>query len=110
MKYPDEKRMWKIYALVDPLDCNVRYIGMSKNAKRRLRQHLHMLDKNERKNAWIDNLRGWGLVPELRIIETIDNLTLAKEREQYWIRHYSQGGLLTNLPNAIERRRERAEA
>lgn len=104
--FPESPCKWEIYTLVDPLDANVRYVGMSKHAKKRLRQHLRMLDGNKHKNAWIDNLHGWGFEPELHIIETVDDLTLAREREQFWINHYKgiYGELLTNLPTIVERR------
>ena len=31
---------YQIYALIDPRDSTVRYVGMSRNAQRRLFQHL----------------------------------------------------------------------
>jgi hypothetical protein len=99
------KPKWEVYFLVDPLDSQVRYVGMSKNAKKRFKQHLRLLDQNKRKNAWIDNLLGWGLLPELHIIEVLHDLTTAREREAYWISHYGWE-LLTNLPNITEQRKK----
>jgi predicted GIY-YIG superfamily endonuclease len=110
MKYPENERIskWEIYALVDPLDGNTKYIGMSKNAKRRFKQHLRLLDGNKCKNTWIDYLRGYGFLPELRIIEVVHDIITAKERETYWIQHY--GECLTNLPNIVEQRRKEVSA
>jgi DNA-binding XRE family transcriptional regulator len=81
---------YQIYALIDPRDNTTRYVGMSRNAQRRLFQHLLGDRGNEQKNTWLLELLKEGIYPILRILETIDAeeveaYAIACEREQYWI-------------------------
>jgi DNA-binding XRE family transcriptional regulator len=81
---------YQIYALIDPRDYTTRYVGMSRNAQRRLFQHLLGDQGNEQKNNWLLELLEEGVYPILRILETIDAeeadaYAIACEREQYWI-------------------------
>jgi DNA-binding transcriptional regulator YiaG len=81
---------YQIYALIDPRDNTTRYVGMSRNAQRRLFQHLLGDQGNEQKNNWLLELLEGGIYPILRILETIDMegvdaYAIACEREQYWI-------------------------
>lgn len=99
----EEKRLadrssYDIYALIDPRDDAVRYVGISANVKRRYKQHAFHHSKNTKKDAWTQELRDQGLQPLLSIIETVCGSVYASQREQYWIRHYlQQGAALTNL-------------
>jgi DNA-binding transcriptional regulator YiaG len=81
---------YQIYALIDPRYNTTRYVGMSRNAQRRLFQHLLGDQGNEQKNNWLLELLEEGVYPILRILETIDAeeadaYAIACEREQYWI-------------------------
>ena len=54
-----------IYALCDPRDGAVRYVGKSCAPKQRLRRHLADLDATTRKRRWINSLITAGLEPKL---------------------------------------------
>lgn len=57
----------EIYALIDPRDGVVRYIGKAICAERRLKQHLRETRRDYPVYRWIRHLLGLGLVPQLRI-------------------------------------------
>jgi hypothetical protein len=84
-----------IYALIDPPDDTVRYVGVTKNAYFRLAQHMHS-STNGDKTVWINELKQQGLSPEMEILETIDNVPnidlVAQGRELYWIQHFLEVG------------------
>lgn len=64
-------RMVTIYALVDPRNDVVRYVGQTKDPKARLRQHLCKA-VNARVGAWLAELAALGLEPrfdELRVVD-----------------------------------------
>jgi predicted GIY-YIG superfamily endonuclease len=62
----------QIYALIDPRDGALRYIGVSNNVNRRLAQHCRDTSKHTPKGRWLAELQQQGLTPELEIIETIE--------------------------------------
>jgi DNA-binding XRE family transcriptional regulator len=107
---------YQIYALLDPRDSTIRYVGMSRNAQRRLFQHLLGDSRNEEKNGWIRELLDGGFYPTLYILEEVesqradvDAYSLACERERYWINAYLQSGapLLNDRWNDRHSRRPR---
>jgi DNA-binding XRE family transcriptional regulator len=107
---------YQIYALIDPRDSTVHYVAMSRNAQRRLFQHLLGDSRNEDKNGWIRELLDGGLYPTLHILEEIearredvDAYSLACERERHWINAYLQSGatLLNDRGNVHHSRRPR---
>ncbi|MFH1573715.1 MAG: GIY-YIG nuclease family protein, partial [Acidobacteriota bacterium] len=63
-----------IYALVDPRDGEIRYVGKADNPKKRCAQHVreaqHKSDSTEKLN-WLRELAEKGLKPEVRVLETI---------------------------------------
>src|SRR5438105_12855783 len=82
-------QMRYIYALIDPRDDEIHYVGVTKNVYTRLEQHTRYTSGTEGKRAWIEDLEQQGLAPELEILETIeaspDIDLIAQEREKYWI-------------------------
>ena len=94
----DDTAGYDIYALIDPRNGAIRYIGMSFDADERFKQHLNCEGNNERKNAWIQGLKNRGLLPVLAIVEVVEGRLRTLEREQYWIQFYAeQGADLINL-------------
>lgn len=78
-----------IYALCDPRDDRVRYIGKTDNPDRRYKAHLIEKSRTYRTN-WIKSLAALGLKPKLKIIEIVSfqSTTEWEARERYWIAYY----------------------
>lgn len=79
--------MYTIYALADPRDCVVRYVGMSAHVRQRLAHHLACTGVNKRKDEWICELLADNKSPVLYEIEQVEGTLQARAREQYWIRY-----------------------
>jgi predicted GIY-YIG superfamily endonuclease len=93
-----------IYALRDPRDDSVRYVGRTKNLKGRLQQHLYNKSDGSFVHArreWIQEVRSVGLRPVMEVVETLRapvDEALISERERRWIFHFfQQGASLTNV-------------
>lgn len=84
-----------IYALIDPRTNEVRYIGKASDIAVRLRRH-----KTEKGNThkcyWLRQLREQGYVPQLQVLEEVEDSNWA-EREIWWIKYYRDNG--ANLTN-----------
>src|SRR5260370_37536543 len=80
---------YTIYALIDPREDTIRYVGMSKDAQFRLFQHLHRTAGGESKEArhWINELQQSNFTHILNILETIertdDAYSVSCKVEQY---------------------------
>lgn len=58
-----------VYALIDPRTEEVRYIGSSVNIETRYRTHINGGDSGRKAiNHWIEELKGAGLVPLVKIL------------------------------------------
>ena len=94
------KSLTYIYALVDPRDGQVRYIGKTScTLSLRLSRHIasakHELDSAYHRLTWLRKLLALGLLPEIRELER--NPTDWAEAEARWIQHgRSHGWDLTN--------------
>jgi hypothetical protein len=88
-----------IYALIDPRDRSVRYVGQTDNMDRRCTQHINT-NEDTPKGAWVIELRRLGLAPTMVQLERVDNDRDTGYREKWWIifgqRH---GWQLTNSAN-----------
>jgi hypothetical protein len=95
--------MFSVYALVDPRNGEVRYIGLTKNIKRRYSQHVSTKDKsNQTKQVWIDELKQCGLCPTLLILEEPVEESTRFDCERYWIQAYlERNANLTNMRDAV---------
>jgi len=87
-----------IYVLIDPRDSAPKYVGQSRDPKRRLNQHMGdatrcdsvMLD-------WLRDLKYIGMRPEIKILEVVST-DLADKAERKWIKkHWAAGAALFNL-------------
>jgi hypothetical protein len=83
-----------IYALVDPRDNLVRYVGWAQDIKRRFITHMWEARHNVKNHKcnWIRLLLKNNIEPKM---EKIEETTYDKrvEREQYWIRYYGRENL-----------------
>jgi len=97
------KKDYKIYALIDPRNNDIKYIGLTKRSlETRLLEHISS-SKNTKKESstykkrWVQSLLKLKLKPSIILIE--DRLTVdeAKKREVYYISFYKLEYKLTNL-------------
>ena len=88
--------IYAIYALTDPRDAFIRYVGISNNAYRRFREHVQHPYSPSHKDEWINGLLEQGMLPGLVILETVQGEHVAREREEYWINFYGPAGRLLN--------------
>lgn len=81
-----------VYLHIDPLDKSEKYVGVTRNLKARLLQHMRDTFNNPDKNAWLQGLKAQGLEPEVKILEECATFEQARDREKYWIRYYVEHG------------------
>jgi len=86
-----------IYALVEPVTEEIRYIGKTTNPKRRLIRHLSDARINDSyKDKWLRKLKNQGLKPTLEILDEVPH-----DEWVFWEKHWislckSWGLKLTN--------------
>jgi|SRR6266571_3174639 len=100
-----------VYALIDPRDQTIRYIGMSRQPKLRLIEHRHFKQHRQR-HDWMAELQQQQLEPIIHIIEEVhDTRRYAYTRETYWIHQYAAQGapLLNVLPGKRKSRRKQRQ-
>jgi len=85
-----------IYALLDPRDDTVRYVGCAIDVEKRYQEHLR--DRgNTPKCRWLAELKHYDLYPRLEILEIVNGFYGAFGREDYWINEMlAAGAPLTN--------------
>jgi predicted GIY-YIG superfamily endonuclease len=103
-KNGNNPQTYTVYALIDPRDQAIRYVGISYDVYQRMRQHSRCEGNNAAKNAWIQELQREQLMFIMRALEKVETLEAALEREQAWIKHLlRQGVKLTNIAGRGER-------
>jgi predicted GIY-YIG superfamily endonuclease len=87
-----------IYALRDPRDNEIRYIGITNNLSRRLSWHIRKSKTLHRYSSrWIKGLTDAGYSPLIEILETVELQSEAYAAEKRWIQcGIEQGWQLTN--------------
>lgn len=80
--------MYSIYALIDPRDKSVRYVGITRDVYQRFMDHIQCSGSNYAKNAWITELRAVNKMIIMQTLEDVGTREQALERENYWIKHY----------------------
>jgi len=91
-----------IYALRDPRDGLVYYVGKTRHPSWRLQSHIEERGGNKAKRRWLDDLRQHGLTPEMAILEKADAYTW-QDTERLWIaKGREQGWPLTNIRSGGE--------
>ena len=98
----DTPRTWYIYGLIDPNTSEVRYIGWTYDADKRLKSHIHSAKRTKsHKSHWIQSLLSANRKPELVIFETGTADWIEAERR--WIADYrAKGARLTNATDGGE--------
>ena len=83
--------LYTIYALAEPLNGVVRYVGLSNDVKKRYREHVQRANNQFEKDTWILSLIDQQLLPTLLILEeNIAGEDKAREREEYWLNFYEE--------------------
>ena len=79
-----------IYCLKSP-DGEIKYVGKTKNIKRRLSAHLYEANGKSKRHVlnWIRSLKAQGLRPTIEVIEEC-SVDVWQEREKYWISYYRE--------------------
>jgi len=80
--------MHYIYTLRDPRDKTIRYVGRSETPLQRYGQHLALVERNSKKDRWIQELFDQWLLPEFAIIDTAEEPLEAGQKEAEWIQTY----------------------
>ncbi len=83
-----------IYALKDPIEHTIRYIGKTTNLSSRFSFHVNDKSKTHKVN-WIKNLKNKNLLPYMEILEEVE--TNWQDREKFYISKYRKIYPLTNL-------------
>ena len=86
-----------IYALVNPRNNHVRYIGKANDPNKRLKEHLRLMGKNPWFNRWLSQLIDIDIKPIIRLIMEIPKSEWGKW-EKHWITSFRWAGeKITNL-------------
>lgn len=88
---------WSIYALIDPRDGTVRYVGKSVDVEQRVKAHL-CESGSTKKIRWIQSLKRASLTPEIIILA--EGFGSWEHVEVEWIAHFRRLG--HDLTNATE--------
>lgn len=90
-----------VYALIDPRNDRVRYIGCTRDPARRYQRHCNSAD-NQPVREWVDELRSLGMVPRFVVVAEAIGFYAANSIEERLIYEYRRfhGGLL-NLTDPI---------
>jgi len=77
-----------VYALVDPRDQSIRYVGSTMKSLDSCRRNHLRATWVGRKGAWIQELLDCGMAPEIRPIETVTRCSVCTgEKEQEWVNY-----------------------
>lgn len=85
-----------LYVLIDPRDLSWRYVGVTKEPKKRIRHHQNAQLKTP-KSAWIQELKTLGLEPLFKVIQDFDYPESCYKAEYALIKELRPEGLLLNM-------------
>lgn len=91
---PDHRLFWPtyVYALIDPRDGKVRYIGCTINAGSREYQHRNPRSASKLVRQWSSELEAEGLKFVFAVLETCDGYEKGADRERELIKLYRKVG------------------
>src|SRR5579859_5228539 len=99
--------MYVIYALLDPRDSSVHYVGMTDDVYKRFLAHIQCSGNNFEKNGWVLSLRAANVMVQMLELERVEDVTHARVREAYWIKHYVS--LHHPVANVVHAKRHRGD-
>lgn len=78
--------MITVYALLDPRDSAIRYVGRTTDVKHRLTKHNSLKSNvGTPKNDWVREMRSVGVRPVLEVLEEVET----KKEGKFWEVHYT---------------------
>ncbi len=83
---------YAVYALLDPTDQLVYYVGQTRNPRQRLVGHFKKRHHQGKKAEWVRSLKQNGQKPLMQILEIVPDKATALAKEQEWIRHFIEQG------------------
>ncbi len=88
-----------IYTLTDPRDNIIKYIGKTKDIKKRLKRHINESNSNSKKDNWINKLKSENLEPIIELLDIGDESNI-NNLEIFWISQFLTWGFdLKNTTN-----------
>ena len=84
-----------IYVILHPETREIRYVGMTRDPKRRFREHCNG-GHSQVVHRWIQNLTSLPIIKIHEVVPVIEG----REREKFWISHFRNLGL--NLLNQTD--------
>lgn len=92
--------MYYLYYLIDPITNKVRYIGITNNPERRLKEHIRdSKRKNSHKDNWIKKLIKFNLLPIQKVVLENESKDFIIQKEIDSIKEYTD---LTNSTSGGE--------
>src|SRR5688572_21664997 len=85
----------RIYALVDPYDSTVRYVGKTTSPGRRLGLHMELKQSNFLLTEWLRGLKDAGTRPIMHILQKVAR-DRWEEAERHWITFFRDAATLYN--------------
>jgi hypothetical protein len=97
------KLMYYVYALIDPRDNLVHYVGLTGSVPtKRIAEHLQ--DRTGAKAEWLIDLLNSAFMPTFAVLQTADDMEQAQMRESWWIATGELlGWPLTNIAKTTKR-------
>ena len=101
--------MYYIYALIDPRDNLIHYIGLTGNTPtHRLADHL--TDRTGAKAEWLTDLLDAAFMPSFIVLQKADDVETAQLREAWWISTGEMlGWPLTNVAKTTKQKKSTLE-
>jgi hypothetical protein len=101
--------MYYIYALIDPRDNLVHYVGLTGNTPtHRLADHL--TDRTGAKAEWLTDLLDAAFMPSFVVLQKADDVEQAQMREAWWISTGEMFGWpLTNVAKTMKQKKSTLE-
>ena len=89
--------MYTIYALVDPRNNEIKYVGITTDVYKRFVQHMGDKTSSLDKKTWLQELKDAQIIFHMETLEQATSVDQALDREEYWIQHcISEGYQLFN--------------
>lgn len=116
MTFTTGHAQYTIYALIDPRDHSIRYIGIAVDVQKRYYEHLHGLC-NKSVRQWIKELRKLDTSPVLHMLEIVNRqagtsfeefMRVVCDKEADWIDAYIRLGTPLLNRDGITKRYRRA--